>query len=371
MSPITGLSESRRLPRLGKVRLGIKAKNAKGTEYPKAVDYFVCPPEVQAIYGEKPKSLDIIFPVDLWPEQWYKAYSASRGLICKGDGKQAMALIDPATGKFATATSPTVQLTEVACDPEACPLYEKKQCHRIMNLQFIIPQVKALGVWQLDTGSVNSIININSSLDLIKGITGRVSMIPMKLVVEPQEAQVEGKKKTIHVLKLVVERSFNELVELPNLPRATVLLPSSDTEAPDDLYPEGVIASDPEEPPAQVAARPGPARRKRSTALLSAPKQEEEPAQPEVQEIPAEQPPAEKPPAKTRRREPESLTTEQHTIINQLYGVDSSKFAIQKLIKKYGEKDPSWNVKNSGGFSEYQAAVILHVLDGGAAEDIA
>ena len=31
---IAGLSEARRLPRLGKIRLGIKLKSAKGTEYP-------------------------------------------------------------------------------------------------------------------------------------------------------------------------------------------------------------------------------------------------------------------------------------------------------------------------------------------------
>jgi len=348
---------------LGKVRLGIKTKNQKGTEYPKAVDYFVCPPEVQAIYGEKPKALDIIFPVELWPEQWYKAYSASRGLICKGDGKKAVALIDPATGKFATKDSPSAEMSEAVCDPEACPLYEKKQCHRIMNLQFIIPKVKALGVWQLDTGSVNSIININSSLDLIKGITGRIAMIPMKLVVEPQDAQVEGKKKTIHVLKLVVEHSFNELVELPNLPRATVLLPTSDTEAPDDLYPDGVIASDPEEAPAQIAARPGPARRKNSVALIEAPKPEE-PAAETVAEPVAETPPA-VPPHKHHNTAPGSITVEQKTLINRMLDHGTKQATMQAIVKQQ-----NWEAQNSGELSDYQAAVILHVMDGGDANDI-
>ena len=52
---IKGLSDKRRLPRLGKIRLGVKAISQKsGKEYPKETDYFVCPPEVQAVYGEKP-----------------------------------------------------------------------------------------------------------------------------------------------------------------------------------------------------------------------------------------------------------------------------------------------------------------------------
>ena len=40
---IKELSDVRRLPRLGKIHLGVKAKNEKGVEYPKAVDYFVVP----------------------------------------------------------------------------------------------------------------------------------------------------------------------------------------------------------------------------------------------------------------------------------------------------------------------------------------
>lgn len=274
MSPITGLSESRRLPRLGKIRLGVKATAQSGKEYPKAVDYFVCPPEVQAIYGEKPKSIDIIFPLEMEPDQWqwYKAYSLTRGLICKGDGKTATALIDTETGKFASKISTQTALCEVVCDCDKCPLYEKKQCHRVMNLQVILPKVKALGIYQIDTGSVNSILNVQSTLDLVKNIVGRFSMIPMKLVLGPQEAQVEGKKKTIHVLQLVIEKSLDELVELPNLPRSRVLLPTSDAEAPDDLYPPDFVASDPEERPAQLSERPAPRQpRRRSVPLLPPP----------------------------------------------------------------------------------------------------
>jgi len=52
---IEGLSDRRRLPRLGIIRLGIKAISEKtGNEYPKEVPYFVAPDEVRSIYGEQP-----------------------------------------------------------------------------------------------------------------------------------------------------------------------------------------------------------------------------------------------------------------------------------------------------------------------------
>ena len=78
--PIEGLSDRRRLPRLGIIRLGLKAKNAKGVEYPKEMDYFVCPPEVQKVYGEKPKELDVMIPcenIESCFPQYYKMYGST------------------------------------------------------------------------------------------------------------------------------------------------------------------------------------------------------------------------------------------------------------------------------------------------------
>ena len=81
---IKNLSETRRMPRLGIIRLGIKVTNAEGKTYPKATDYFVCPPEVQEVYGERPKELVVMFPVndrELITPQYYRCYSRTRGLI--------------------------------------------------------------------------------------------------------------------------------------------------------------------------------------------------------------------------------------------------------------------------------------------------
>jgi hypothetical protein len=62
--PIKGLTQVRRLPRLGKIKMGIKVKTTLGVEYPQKTDYFVVPPEVADVYGDRPKALDIIIPVE-------------------------------------------------------------------------------------------------------------------------------------------------------------------------------------------------------------------------------------------------------------------------------------------------------------------
>ena len=95
--PIKGVTDVPRLPRVGKIHLGIKATNSQGREYPQAVDYFVLPPEVEAAFDIPEgglKELPIVFPHDdlnLIAPAYYMAYSA-RGLTCKGDGELARQL---------------------------------------------------------------------------------------------------------------------------------------------------------------------------------------------------------------------------------------------------------------------------------------
>ena len=241
--PIKGTSDERRLNRLGKVRLGIKAESQKtGNPYPKATDYFVCEEPVIKIYGPKPKELKIVFPTEASPSQWLKRYSLTRGLVCRGDGETALAFCDPGTGEVATRDTEGAILKEVHCDPKTCPAYEAKHCRPIMTLQFFLPDVPSeIGVWQLDTSSRNGIIAINSTLDLVRAICGRISMIPLRLRLVPQDVQPEGKKKTVHVLQLVAPYSVSELLDYAKLKPAQILLPAPEAGPPDDLYPEEIL----------------------------------------------------------------------------------------------------------------------------------
>ena len=239
--PIKGLSEQRRLPRLGKIRLGVKKKNQKGIEYPASTDYFVCPEEVQEIYGDKPKRLDVIIPVEddeVWANQYYRQYSRTRGLVCKGDGETCRRMIDTDTGAIAGRDTKAVIWQEgLECKGRDCPDYKGKACQEVMNLQFMLPKVPGLGVWQIDTGSIHSIMNINNCAEMIRAMTGRVSWIPLVLSLEPTEVvnPDDGRKKTVYCMSLKYEGNAEQLLTTSEKPRLQLLLNRpSDDEAPDD-----------------------------------------------------------------------------------------------------------------------------------------
>jgi hypothetical protein len=252
--PIKGLSETRRIPRIGKIHLGHKHPE-KG--YPMKDDHFVfnekIPAEVKAeiakLYGNKVTSLDIIIPTEddeYWCSQYYRLYSASQGLICKGDGTIATCKIDTATGAYPNKdTKKVITHSGLSCAGKECPSYKEGKCHEVMNLQFLMPKVAGLGIWQIDTGSINSIININSCAELIRGLFKRISMIPLKLTLEPKEVNnpESGKKQTVFVLNLRHTGNLYELIEqckgLQQQLGVLALPPAPDDETiPDDTEPE-------------------------------------------------------------------------------------------------------------------------------------
>ena len=242
MSPIKGVSEVVRLPRLGKIRLGVREE---GSEYPLPTDYFVCPEEVRKVFGERPKGLRIMFPTEdesRWASQHLKCYSEGMGLVCRGDGERAIACVDARTGEIATDDAVQTQLREVNCLPDVCLQYQHGRCRRVMNLQFLLPDCPGFGVYQLDTSSYHSMVNVNSMLALIRGTCQRVSMLPLSLCLVPKEVQPEGEWKVVHVLNLGTSCSLNEMQEYARIPPGQVLLiPPPDDEAPDDLFPDRVL----------------------------------------------------------------------------------------------------------------------------------
>ena len=238
--PIEGLSNRRRLPRAGTIRLGIKKTHETSKkEYPCEVDYFVCPHLVQMKYGPKPKELVIMFPVEdelIFFPQFYNCYGKGI-LLCRGDG------IDGTFWNFEKGDF----------DQRKCPCekLEKNECRPVGRLQFLLPEIKeAVGVWQINTSSKNSIIDINSSIDFVRGIIGRVAMIPLVLKREPIEThRIEGKDiKTgkHYTMKISLGMSLVDLQRLGQIPPTRVLLPAPDETVPEDLFPPNGHATDEE-----------------------------------------------------------------------------------------------------------------------------
>jgi len=241
--PIKNLSETVRLPRLGKIHLGIKHPE-KG--YPMKVDYFVFPKDhsdykkMVEVFGEKPKELHILIPVEdeeQWASQYYKAYNQTYGLVCKGDGEVAMRMGEAKTGELPTKDTATVGLKEIPCAGRDCPDYQSKKCHEVMNLRFILPEVPGLGVWQIDTGSKNSILNINSCAALIRKAFGRITLIPLKLTLESVQVNnpENGKKQTVYVLNLRTDVTIAQLADAAREQARSLMIEAPDLEAAFDV----------------------------------------------------------------------------------------------------------------------------------------
>ncbi|MGD9276317.1 MAG: hypothetical protein PVJ67_04040 [Candidatus Pacearchaeota archaeon] len=236
--PIKDFQGRGRIPRLGKIRLGIKKQGTK-SDYPSAVDYFVCPIEVRAVYGDKPKKLQIAFHSDSLEEvfpQYYKRYGKSTGLVCKGDGEIANC-INTDTGEF----------EEIDCRGRDCEFYKKNKCKAIGNLYFMIRGVKRFGVYQLDTSSYNTILNVNGGIEYAKKLTGgRLATLPFILEVVPQEVNPEGKKKTVYVLHL--EADVDKMMKALENPSKDILslegpsIPEG-KDIEEDLHEKGLVKS--------------------------------------------------------------------------------------------------------------------------------
>ena len=85
-------------------------------------------------------------------------------------------------------------------------------------------------------------VNINSSMELIHNICNRLAMIPLTLQLVEKEVQPDGQSKTAWVLSLMPTYSLAETQRYAQLPpEQALVLPPPDSEAPDDLFPEGTL----------------------------------------------------------------------------------------------------------------------------------
>lgn len=243
---IAGLSEARRLPRIGKLRLGHKVLSKGGKEIPRELDYFLLPEpgpddpvsvheafaRFREIYGEKPRELDVVIPSDdvgVFFPQRYKCYGSS-GLRCVGDGNTAER-IGSALGKQGEEAS---EFFELPCPtPEECEFAAAHGCKPVGSLFVILPRVTLGGCFQVDVSGINSILNINSAVEHVRTLCGRVAGLIFRQGAEikpalalkriPTKTQGGGHAAVHYPITLELRMSIDELRELmgdrvPELP---------------------------------------------------------------------------------------------------------------------------------------------------------
>jgi len=156
--------------------------------------------------------LDIMLPLDnieaVFPTA-LKLYGSQSGLICHGDGERAQRRVEGSN-----------DWQEITCPYKECEHYIQGHCKEVGNLQVILPKIKGmLGIYQIDTSSYNSILNIKSGLEMLKRTVGRCSLIPLILEVRMQEANpltAEGKrlKALVPVMHLRLDHTFYDVIEM-------------------------------------------------------------------------------------------------------------------------------------------------------------
>ena len=261
--PIKGLSEVRRLPRLGKIRLGIKKKTEGGKEYPAEVDYFIIDPatpsqeeneklikEFHRLYGEQPKQIRIMFPVAdpaIFFPQDYKRYGSGSSLKCKGDGETASCADQKFTEGLEVIGKTELGNPKVRCRGRECPYYIKKECSECGVLSVLLPEMEGAGVWQIVTGSYHSIVNVNSGIDYVRAMCGRVHMIPLTLERVPQEIGAEGKKRKHFILHINASFKLAEIQRLALIDpeKAAMALPAPEVDQEDILFQENRVIDGP------------------------------------------------------------------------------------------------------------------------------
>lgn len=261
---IKGLSDRRRLPRLGKIRLGFKLK--KGTvEYPAELPFFLLPPEVARIYGGKvtlerakelgvtrqdvlnfvsdnlnrlAEEIEIMLPINeidsVFPNA-YKWYGGQKGVKCMGNGETAL--------RFDEESKAMIEI-ECPCDKLKSETNPKGECTQRGHLLCLIPKVNMGGIYQIDIGSVNSIIDVNSGIDYVQALVGRFALVPLILRRIPTQTHHDGKKQVHYTLQLIMNVPIDQLEGLRKdtgriLQHSTYALP-----APEDINPAMDSTSD-------------------------------------------------------------------------------------------------------------------------------
>jgi hypothetical protein len=255
---IKGLSEVRRLPRLGKIRLGIKKSNSSGVEYPAEVDYFILDPQTPSelenekikqefikLYGENPKSIKVMFPVadpGVYFPQFYKRYGSATSLKCKGDGETANCATEEFSKGLKVLRKDELGLPVVECKGREC-IYYGKECSEVGTLQILLPELPGAGVWQITTGSYNSIVNLNSCIDYIVAVCGRAHMIPLTLERRKQETAHNGQKSNHYILHINMDFKLVDLQKYAMIEPTKMMLelPAPESSKEDILYGENTV----------------------------------------------------------------------------------------------------------------------------------
>lgn len=285
-----------RIPRLGKIHLGLKRDPAVKTGkafWP--TDYFVLPEKLLKDKGfretltamgedpDKPKSIPIWLPS---PNFWenvstrYNAYGSSHGLLCWSDD-----------GVTAHQSNGDGTYAEVECKNVNCPKFKSKACAFTHRLRVFLPDAEGIGIWQIDFKGKNSWGAIESEMGTIKATAhGQLAGLDLKLTLEPEQKlatmennqthKIEQRLTTIYVMHLNTRIKPRDMQDAIKEAAGRVSWDISEVEAFDVEYDEVTDAApdEAEAEPTQEVINP------ETGECTEAPAEDEESVDPEPEE---------------------------------------------------------------------------------------
>lgn len=195
------------LPKIGRIACGEKSE--KG--YPRSLDYFVASGKYKSLfdaaYGEKPSTIQIVFPSDdanLVCKEYYELRDTAGKLVSEGDGEtfKVWSTKEKAYKNLTTNEYPDL-MNMVASRYPSC------EWKITLTLNFIIPKIRGvMGVWSFSTkGSASTIPQVRDTFDAMIEQNGHASGVIFDLSVVMHKSNKPNDSSRYPVVTLIPNES--------------------------------------------------------------------------------------------------------------------------------------------------------------------
>lgn len=210
---------------VGHIRIGEKAKNQSGKEYPTSLDYFKPDAPEQYLqffrtaFGDKPAKITITFlsnDINDVCRQFYELRDGAGGRMAYGDGVTFYVATKQGDGTVKDVVTAPLDVDKWM---KAMETTAGKPWRERLVLKFAIPQIPVLGLWEFSThANASTIPNIIGTIDTVYDMAGRLAGIPFDLIIEKVKSDKSGSKSVYPVVTMVCNISQESAALVRELP---------------------------------------------------------------------------------------------------------------------------------------------------------
>lgn len=184
------------LPEVGRIKIGEKAKNAQGVEYPTSLDYFRATgsyaAEFYKIYGDRPTKITVAFISDDLAEVCNERFE------CWDKGKRH----GWGDGQVFTVYDAKAYLENIPADD---PRVKALKWDMMLTMRFVLLEMRGvMGYWVFSTKAKKTTIpSVIKAFDFVKERARTVIGFPFNLMVEKKKGYNPGEVRNYPVVTLV------------------------------------------------------------------------------------------------------------------------------------------------------------------------